>query len=145
LIVVAAFAQVAGNEGEGGVMRRVILLAVATMLPAVAVPAFAQDASKGEAVFKRCRACHAIGPAAKNKAGPTLTGIVGKKAASVPGFNYSDAMTEAAGRGLTWTEPELTKFLEAPDVALPNNVMAFPGIKNPADLKDLVAFLKLHK
>jgi cytochrome c len=125
-------------------MRRAVL-AVAAMLPAVAVPASAQDASKGEAIFKRCRACHAIGPAAKNKAGPALTGIVGKKAASVPGFNYSDAMKEAAGSGLTWTEAELAKFLEAPDVAIPNNVMAFPGIKNPADLKDLVAFLKLHK
>jgi cytochrome c len=54
-------------------------------------------------------------------------------------------MKEAAGSGLTWTEAELAKFLEAPDVAIPNNVMAFPGIKNPADLKDLVAFLKLHK
>ena len=124
---------------------RWVVLAVAAMLPAVVVPAFAQDASRGEAVFKRCRACHAIGPAAKNKAGPALTGIVGKKAASVPGFNYSDAMKEAAGRGLTWTEVELAKFLEAPDVAIPNNVMAFPGIKSPADLKDLVAFLKLHK
>ena len=125
-------------------MRKAVL-AVAAMLSAVAVPASAQDASKGETIFKRCRACHAIGPAAKNKAGPALTGIVGKKAASVPGFNYSDAMQEAAGRGVTWTEAELAKFLEAPDVAIPNNVMAFPGIKNPADLKDLVAFLKLHK
>ena len=125
-------------------MRKAVL-AVAAMLSAVAVPVSAQDASKGETIFKRCRACHAIGPAAKNKAGPALTGIVGKKAASVPGFNYSDAMQEAAGRGLTWTEAELAKFLEAPDVAIPNNVMAFPGIKNPADLKDLVAFLKLHK
>jgi cytochrome c len=119
-------------------------LAIVAVLLA-ASPVAAQDASKGEAVFKRCRACHAIGPAAQNKAGPALTGIVGRKAASVPGFNYSDAMQEAAGRGLTWTEPELTKFLESPEVAIPNNVMAFPGIKNPTDLRDLVAFLKLHK
>lgn len=125
-------------------MRRAIL-AVAATLPTVVVPAFAQDAAKGEAVFKRCRACHAIGPAAKNKAGPALTGILGRKVASVPGFNYSDAMKEAAGRGMTWTEAELTRFLESPEVVIPDNVMAFPGIKNPADLKDLVAFLKLHK
>ena len=92
-------------------MRRAIL-AVAGMLLAGIAPAAAQDASKGEAVFKRCRACHAIGPAAKNKAGPVLTGIVGKKAASVLGFNYSDAMKEAAGGGLVWTEPQLAKFLE---------------------------------
>jgi len=125
-------------------MRREIL-AVAAMLLAGAASATAQDASKGEAVFKRCRACHAIGPAAQNKAGPVLTGIVAKKAASVPGFNYSDAMKEAGGRGLVWTEPQLAKFLESPDTFMPNNVMASPGIKNPADLNDLIAFLKLHK
>ena len=125
-------------------MRREIL-AIAAMLLAGAASATAQDASKGEAVFKRCRACHAIGPAAQNKAGPVLTGIVGKKAASVPGFNYSDAMKEAGGRGIVWTEPQLAKFLELPDTFMPNNVMASPGIKNPADLNDLIAFLKLHK
>jgi cytochrome c len=125
-------------------MRRAILAAAGMLLAGIA-PAATQDASKGEAVFKRCRACHAIGPAAKNKAGPVLTGIVGKKAASVPGFNYSDAMKEAASGGLVWTEPQLAKFLESPDTFLPNNVMAFPGIKNPADVNDRVAFLKLHK
>lgn|SRR5665647_2596229 len=120
-------------------------LAIAAILLAGAAPASAQDASKGEAVFKRCRACHAIGPAALNKAGPALTGIVGKKAASVPGFNYSDAMKEAAAGGLVWTPPKLAQYLESPDSFLPNNVMAFPGIKNPADLNDLIAFLQLHK
>jgi cytochrome c len=126
-------------------MIRRVSLAIATILLAGMGPASAQDASKGEAVFKRCRACHAIGPAAQNKAGPVLTGIVGKKAASVPGFNYSDAMKEAGAGGLTWTEPQLAKFLASPDGFLPNNVMAFPGIKNPADVNDLIAFLKLHK
>jgi cytochrome c len=121
------------------------LLAIAAILLAGAAPATAQDASKGEAVFKRCRACHAIGPAAQNKAGPALTGIVGKKIASVPGFNYSDAMKEEAAKGGAWTEAKLTAFLQSPDTDIPNNVMAFPGIKNPGDLHDLVAFLKLHK
>jgi cytochrome c len=119
-------------------------LAIAAMLLA-GVSASAQDASRGEAVFKRCRACHAIGPAAKNKAGPALTGIVGRKAASVPGFNYSDALAEAGTGGLVWTEAKLAQFLEGPDAFIPNNVMASPGIKNPGDLQDLIAFLKLHK
>lgn len=124
-------------------MRRGILAIAAVLL--AGIPVSAQDASKGEAVFKRCRACHAIGPAAKNKAGPVLTGVVGRKAATVAGFNYSDAMKEAGAAGLVWTEDKLAQFLEAPDAFLPNNVMASPGIKNPADLKDLIAFLKLHK
>ena len=109
------------------------------------LPASAQDASKGEAVFKRCRACHAIGPAAQNKAGPALTGVVGRKAGAVPGFNYSNAMKDAGSSGIVWTEQALEQFLASPETFVPNNVMAAPGIKNPADLKDLVAFLKLHK
>lgn len=125
-------------------MKRREGLAVAVMLLA-GMPAMAQDASKGEAVFKRCRACHAIGPAALNKAGPALTGIVGRKAGSAPGFNYSDAMKAAGSGGLVWTDEKLAQFLEAPDAAVPNNVMAFPGIKNPAERADLIAFLKLHK
>jgi cytochrome c len=120
-------------------------LAIAALLLAGVSPAPAQDASKGEAVFKRCRACHAIGPAAQNKAGPALTGIVGKPAASASGFNYSDALKTAGDAGLVWTDDKLVAFLAAPDSFLPNNVMAFPGIKNPGELKDLIAFLKLHK
>lgn len=119
-------------------------LAMAAVLLASA-PSAAQDASKGEAVFKKCRACHAIGPAAQNKAGPALTGIVGRKAGSAPGFNYSDAMKEAGGGGLVWTDEKLAQFLAAPDAFLPNNVMAFPGVKNAGELADLIAFLKLHK
>jgi cytochrome c2 len=123
---------------------RTVSLAVAALTLAGA-PGWAQDASKGEGVFKRCRACHAIGPAAPNKAGPALTAIFGRKAGTVPGFNYSEAMAKAGAGGLVWTEATLTQFLEAPDTFLPNNVMAAPGITNPADIKDLIAFLKLHK
>jgi cytochrome c len=125
-------------------MKRSVSLAVAAVL-LVGVPAAAQDASKGEAVFKRCRACHAIGPAAQNKAGPALTGIVGRKVASAPGFNYSDAMKAAGSGGQVWTDDKLAQFLAAPESFLPNNVMAFGGVKDPAERADLIAFLKLHK
>lgn len=123
--------------------HRGLLAALAVLL--AGLPAAAQDASKGEAVFKRCRACHAIGPAAQNKAGPALTGIVGRKAGAVPNFNYSDAMKDAGSGGLVWTEDKLAQFLEAPDAFVPGNVMASAGIKNAAERADLIAFLKLHK
>ena len=130
-------------------MKRTLRLALSIAAVAGALslskPATAQDAAKGQQIFNRCRACHAIGPGAKNKAGPQLNGIVGRKAASVPGFNYSDAMKQAAANGLVWTEPKLTAYLEAPDAFLPGGVMAFAGIKNSADLRDLVAFLKTQK
>jgi cytochrome c len=131
-------------------MKRTLRLALsiaavaASALPASA-PAAAQDAAKGQQIFNRCRACHAVGPGAKNKAGPQLNGVVGRKAAAVPGYNVSDAMNQAAANGLVWTEPKLTAYLESPDSFLPGGVMAFAGVKNSGDLKDLVAFLKTQK
>ncbi len=118
-----------------------LLIAVAALL----TPAAAQDAGNGQKIFNRCRACHAVGPGAHNKAGPELNGVVGRKAAAVPGFNYSDAMKQAAGKGLIWTESNLTQYLDSPDTFLPNGVMAFAGVKNDAELKELIAFLKTQK
>ena len=120
------------------------IAAVAGALPA-STPAMAQDAAKGQQIFNRCRACHAVGPGARNKAGPQLNGVVGRKAAAVPGYNYSDAMKLAAANGLVWTEPKLTAYLESPDSFLPGGVMAFGGIKNSGDLQDVIAFLKTQK
>jgi len=126
-------------------MKRWGRLAISIAVAAGAAPAWAQDAAKGQVVFNACRACHTIGADARNKAGPQLNGVVGRKAAAVPGFRYSDAMTEAASNGLVWTEPKLTAYLESPDRFLPQGVMAFAGVKNAGDLKDLIAFLKTQK
>ncbi len=126
-------------------MKRTLGLALAIAIVAGAAPASAQDATKGEVVFNQCRACHAIGPGARNKAGPQLNGIVGRKAASVPGFHYSDAMNKAAAGGLVWTESKLSAYLQSPDVFLPGGVMAYAGVKDEGQLKDLIAFLKTHK
>lgn len=126
-------------------MKRWGRLAISIAVAASAAPASAQDATKGQVVFNACRACHTIGADARNKAGPQLNGVVGRKAAAVPGFRYSDAMTEAARNGLVWTEPKLTAYLESPDTFLPQGVMAFAGVKNAGDLKDLIAFLKTQK
>jgi cytochrome c len=126
-------------------MKRWGRLAISIAVAAGAAPAWAQDAAKGQVVFNACRACHTIGADARNKAGPQLNGVVGRKAAAVPGFRYSDAMTEAARNGLVWTEPKLTAYLESPDTFLPQGVMAFAGVKNAGDLKDLIAFLKTQK
>jgi len=126
-------------------MKRALHLAVSVIAVAGAVPASAQDAGKGQLVFNKCRACHAVGAAARNKAGPQLNGVVGRKAASVPGFNYSDAMRARAGAGLVWTEANLAAYLEAPDSFLPGGVMAFAGVKDAGQLRDLIAFLKAQK
>jgi cytochrome c len=112
----------------------------ALLLPQVAL---AQDgnAEAGEDVFKKCRACHAVGPDAANKVGPLLNGIIGRKSGTVEGFNYSDANKEAGANGLIWTEAELLKYLENPQAYMPKNKMAFAGLKDEQDRKDVLAYL----
>jgi cytochrome c len=124
-------------------MKRVLSLAILVAAAAGLTPAAADDA--GQKVFNRCRACHAIGPGAHNKVGPHLNGIIGRKAGSVAGFNYSDALKQKAAAGLVWTEANLQQYLDSPDTFIPNGVMAFAGVKNEGELKDLIAFLKTQK
>jgi cytochrome c len=98
--------------------------------------------TEGEEIFKACRACHQVGPDAKNALGPVLNGIVGRKAGSVEGFNYSPANKEAGEKGWVWTEDNLMKYLENPRAIMPNNRMAFAGLKDEQDRRDVIAYLK---
>ena len=112
------------------------------LLIASAGSAYAQgDAAAGEEVFKKCAGCHAIGEGAKNKVGPELNGVVGRKAGSVEGFNYSAAMKEAADKGLVWGPDTLNPFLTKPQDFLPGTKMAFPGLSNPDDVANVIAYL----
>jgi cytochrome c2 len=105
-------------------------------------PAAAQNAENGEQVFKKCRACHQVGEGAKNGVGPVLNGLLGRKSGTVAEFNYSEANKEAGAKGLVWTEEELNKYLEAPLTYMPKNKMAFAGLKDETDRKDIIAYLK---
>ena len=107
----------------------------------------ATDDGKGEEgaeVFKKCRACHDVGPDAKNKVGPLLNDIIGRKAGTIDGFAYSEANKAAGAKGLTWTEDVMLKYLENPLTFMPGTKMAFAGLKDEQDRKDLIAFLKTH-
>jgi cytochrome c len=100
------------------------------------------NAEDGAEVFKKCRACHDAGPGAKNKVGPLLNGILGRKAGTIEGFAYSDANKAAGAKGLEWTEDVMFKYLENPLAFMPGTKMAFAGLKDPQDRKDLIAYLK---
>jgi cytochrome c len=131
-------------------IRRNGLVAAACGFAAMAMtgPALAQgtgDAKAGEDVFKKCRTCHDVGDAAKNKVGPLLNGIVGRKAGTVEGFNYSDANKKAGNGGLAWTEAELNAYLLDPRKHMPGNKMAFAGLKDDQDRADVIAYLKTFK
>jgi len=124
------------------IMLALMLAASAIVLQAQ--PAAAQDgkADDGAEVFKKCRACHDVGPGAKNKVGPLLNGIVGRPVGTVDGFNYSEANKQAGAKGLVWTEEVMFKYLETPLAFMPGTKMAFAGLKDPQDRKDVIAYLK---
>lgn len=106
---------------------------------AMASPAVqAGDAAKGKAVFARCAACHSLAPG-KNGIGPSLAGIVGRKAGSMTGYRYSPAMQKS---GLTWDGATIAKFVAGPSKLVPGTKMMAPAVSNPADQANLVAFLK---
>ena len=82
------------------------------------------------------------GPDAKNKVGPLLNDIIGRKAGTIEGFTYSDANKAAGGKGLVWTEDVLFKYLENPLTFMQGTKMAFAGLKDAQDRKDVIAYLK---
>ena len=96
------------------------------------------DAANGEKIFAKCKACHTV-EAGKNKVGPSLAGVVGRKSGMAPGFNYSDAMKNA---GLTWDEATLNTYLTNPRKLVPGTKMAFPGLPQEQDRLDVIAYLK---
>jgi cytochrome c len=125
----------------GGFVLRWSMITVA-LACAISGRAVAQDAAAGEKDFVVCRACHQIGPTAKNAVGPVLNGVVGRKAGTFAGFNYSPANKDS---GLTWDEATLQKYLANPQEVVKGTKMIFPGIKDPAKLNDVIAFLKTYK
>jgi cytochrome c len=115
-----------------------VMLGAAALLAAVGAAA-AQDAAAGEQVFKKCHACHNIGEGAHNAVGPVLNGIVGRKAGTYPGYNYSDANKNS---GLTWDEATLKVYLKNPREKVPGTKMIFPGLSNEKDIDNVIAYLE---
>ncbi|MFG1478295.1 cytochrome c family protein [Xanthobacter sp. V4C-4] len=99
------------------------------------------NAEKGANVFKKCMACHAIGPDAKTKVGPPLNGIVGAKWAHFEGYPYSQDIKDGAAAGKVWDLATLDNYITNPKVLAPKGKMAFAGVKNDEERADLIAFL----
>ena len=114
-------------------------MVAAALIAASAGTTTAQDVEKGANSFKKCLACHAIGPGAQNKVGPVLNGLDGRKSGSVPDFNYSDANKNS---GIVWNEQNFEDYIKDPKARVPNTKMIFPGIKNEQEAKDLWAYIK---
>jgi cytochrome c len=99
------------------------------------------DAAAGATVFKKCQACHSA-TKPTNKVGPSLMGVVGRPIATYAGFKYSPAMIEFGAGGKVWDEATLSAYLAAPKDIVPKGRMAFAGLKKPADIANVIEYLK---
>ncbi len=102
-------------------------------------PAMAQDAAAGEKVFAVCKACHQIGPTAKNAVGPVLNGLFrNRKAGTHEGYKYSAAYQSL---DKIWDHDNFTIYIKDPRGVTPGTKMAYPGLKDEQKIKDLIAYL----
>ena len=101
----------------------------------------AGDAKAGETVFKKCMACHAVGPDAKNKIGPALNGIVGEKPGDVEGYSFSAGFKTWSEGKPGWNTAMLTEWLTNPRAVVKGTKMSFPGLKKPEDITNVVTYL----
>src|SRR5665647_516302 len=106
-------------------MRGIIF--VALLAVAASGEARAQDAAAGEKVFGVCKMCHQIGEGAKNAVGPVLNGVIGRKAGSVAGYNYSAANKDS---GITWDEATFREYIKDPKAKVPGTKMIYAGLKD---------------
>ena len=107
--------------------------------PALAADISPGDPARGEKIYDRCIACHAID---RDRTGPRHEGLLGRRVGSVADFAYSPAMKKAGARGMAWDEATLDRFLENPTKFMPGTRMGYAGIKNAQERADLIAFLK---
>jgi cytochrome c len=101
-------------------------------------PASAASVARGRILFLMCASCHDISDSASQKIGPNLHGVVGRKAGSLPGFEYSSAMKK---QSFVWDKAKLDLWLTDPNSLVPGTAMAFQGLPNQADRDAVIAYL----
>ena len=111
-------------------------LLAAALAAGAALAAPKGDAKKGEEIYSRCLACHAL---AYDRTGPRHCGLFGRKAGSVPGFAYSDAMKHSK---ITWNAKTLDRFITDPMKTVPGTAMGYAGVKDAGERADLIAYLE---
>lgn len=122
-------------------MRSLVLAAAAVVVSLGAGgAALAQDAAAGERIFAQCRACHQVGPTARNGVGPQLNGMFGRNKGSVQGYSYSAAYN--AIRDQTWTEENFRVYIKDPRGVTPGTKMVFAGLRDDTQITNLIAYLK---
>ncbi|MGJ4998005.1 cytochrome c-550 CycA [Bradyrhizobium sp. HKCCYLR20261] len=120
-------------------MKKLTLTALVVIASSSLVSAaLAQDAAAGKTSFNKCLPCHAIGEGAKNKVGPELNGLDGRKSGTAPDYNYSEANKNS---GITWNEATFKEYIKDPKAKIPGTKMTFAGIKNETEVNNLWAYI----
>ena len=119
-------------------MNKFILSVLVIIASSAASAALAQDAAAGKTSFNKCMACHSIGDGAKNKVGPELNGLDGRKSGTAPDYSYSDANKNS---GITWNKDQFLEYIKDPKGKIPGTKMIFAGIKNEKEAGDLWAYI----
>ena len=115
------------------------LLALGGVLLAATVGiAQAQDLAEGEKSFRKCGPCHSVGEDARNKIGPVLNGLEGRKSGTVAEYSYSEANKKAE---ITWSDATFKDYIQNPMAKMPGTKMAFAGIRNDKEIADLWGYL----
>lgn len=124
--------------------RQALGPAIAALTTLIALPALADgDAVAGKKVFNKCVACHDA-TSEKDKLGPHLLGVIGRTAGTAPSYaaKYSQAMKDAGAAGLVWDETAIAEYLRSPKQKVPGNKMAYAGLKDDAEIANVIAYLK---
>src|SRR5947209_20107986 len=114
------------------------LIVGAMLLAAWVAHAMAQDVPAGETAFRKCQPCHDVGDTAKNKLGPELNGLDGRKAGTAEGYAYSDGNKNS---GIVWSEASFKEYLQNPQEKIPGTKMIL-SVTNEKELADLWAYRK---
>lgn len=119
---------------------RAFAIALLSTAPAAAQPG---DPDAGETVFGACKACHQVGAGARNGIGPHLDALFGRRAGSLAGFKYSNAMKTHGADGLVWNAETLDRYIADPPAMIPGTRMSYRGLADATQRNDLIAFLKI--
>ncbi|MBW3617365.1 MAG: cytochrome c family protein [Proteobacteria bacterium] len=136
-LAVLALAACGGETGGATDPELADVQALAALPP----PYNTADPLNGRRVFNQCRSCHTIEAGAPNLVGPNLHGVFERRIGTLPGYTYSEAARSA---GWSWDAAQLDRWLTDPRGFLPGTKMAFPGVKDPTDRRDVIAYLLIE-
>ena len=122
---------------------RILMVTAAAMLTTASMATAQEvgDPEAGQRVFNACRACHAVGEGAANKIGPELNGIIGEKPGVVEGYSFSAPFAEWSADKPVWDAELMSTWLADPRGVVPGTKMVYPGLKNPEQLTNVIAYL----